>query len=172
VSASSAAVRWPAVVAITLAALALRAFQLNAQNLWYDEIGSVKVIATPLATLATELERDRVEPTAWLSMAYWALTKAVASTGVGDRDAALRLTSAVLGTATVPALAWAIAPIVPPGAAVAAAAALALSSFHVWYSQEVRPYVLLVLLVTLAVGAWVRALARGGARRWRRPRSW
>jgi len=34
-----------------------------------------------------------------------------------------------------------------------------LSPFHVWYSQEVRPYVLLVLAVTLAMGAYYRALA-------------
>ncbi|MCC6848697.1 MAG: glycosyltransferase family 39 protein [Deltaproteobacteria bacterium] len=165
-SGSPRAVRWPAVVLLTLAALALRVFHLNAQNLWYDEIGSVKVIATPLSRLAADFEAGRAEPTAWLSMAYWALTKAVTWPDLGERDATLRMTSALLGAATVPALAWATAPILPPGAVVAAAAALALSPFHVWYSQEVRPYVLLILLVTLAVGAWVRALAQDGIGRW------
>ncbi len=48
----------------------------------------------------------------------------------------------------------------------ASAAALALSPFHVWYSQEVRPYALLVLLATAAMGAYVRALERGGWRWW------
>ncbi|MCC6765485.1 MAG: glycosyltransferase family 39 protein [Deltaproteobacteria bacterium] len=165
-SAPPRAVPRSAIVLLAVAAFALRAFHLNAQNLWYDEIGSVQVIATPVSRLASDFEAGRLEPTAWLSMAYWALTKAVAWPGLGDRDAVLRLTSAALGAATIPALAWATAPILPPGAVVAAAAALALSSFHVWYSQEVRPYVLLILLVTLAVGAWVRALGGGGGSRW------
>jgi hypothetical protein len=151
---------------LTVVALGLRLFRLNAQSLWYDEIGSVQVIATPLGELAAGIAAGRVEPTAWLSTAYWALTKAATWPALGGRDATLRLTSALVGTATVPALAWATAPILPSGAVIAAAAALALSPFHVWYSQEVRPYVLLILLVTLAVGAWVRALARGGAGRW------
>src|SRR6185369_11747637 len=58
-----------------------------------------------------------------------------------------------------PAFAWTATAFLPPPAALAATAALALSPFHVWYSQEVRPYALLVLLVVLAMGAVARALA-------------
>ncbi len=156
--------RW--LVVLTLLAFGLRAFHMDAQSLWYDEIGSVKVVTTPLVELAGALDAGRVEPTAWLSTAYYALLKAVAWTALGDRDGMMRLTSVVLGTATVPAIAWAATPLVPAPVALAAAAALAISPFHVWYSQEVRPYALLVLLATLTIGAFARARRHGGAARW------
>jgi len=162
VNASATSVRWSVVLWLTVAALALRAFHVNAQSLWYDEIGSMKVIATPVAELAAAVDTGRVEPTTWLSMAYWAFAKSCVALSPWDPDTTMRFASALVGTATVPALAWALAPVLPANAVLASAAALAVSSFHVWYSQEVRPYVLLILIVTLAVGAYVRALARGG----------
>ena len=59
---------WSAIVVLTLVGFGLRAFHMNAQSLWFDEIGSVTVATTPLADLVRAVETGgRVEPTAWLS---------------------------------------------------------------------------------------------------------
>jgi 4-amino-4-deoxy-L-arabinose transferase-like glycosyltransferase len=147
------------VLLLTLVGLALRAFHMNAQSLWFDEILSVRIATTPLADLTHAVERGEVEPTAWISTAYYAVAKAVLWIPHGAPDLLLRATSVALGVATIPAFAWTATAFLPPPAALAATAALALSPFHVWYSQEVRPYALLVLLVVLAMGAVARALA-------------
>jgi mannosyltransferase len=154
------------VLLLTLVGLALRAFHLNAQSLWFDEVGSVRIATTPLAELTRAIENGDVEPTAWISTAYYALAKAVLWIPHDTPDTLLRGTAVALGVATIPALAWTASVFVPAPAALAATAAIALSPFHVWYSQEVRPYVLLVLLVVLAMGALVRALATDGPAWW------
>lgn len=148
------------VVLLTLIGLALRAFHLNAQSLWFDEISSVRIAITPVSALIQTIQSGgAIEPTAWLSTAYYALAKAVLSIPHDSPDALLRATAAALGVATIPALAWTASAFLPQSAVLAATAAIAISPFHVWYSQEVRPYALLVLLVTLTMGTLVRALA-------------
>jgi len=155
------------VVLLTLVGLALRAFHMNAQSLWFDEIGSVRIATTPLSDLIRAVEGGgTVEPTAWLSTAYYALAKAVLWIPHESPDALLRATAVALGVATIPALAWTASAFLPTPAVLAATAAIAFSPFHVWYSQEVRPYALLVLLTTLAMGALLRALTTDRAFYW------
>lgn len=83
----------------------------------------------------------------------------------GDSEWAMRLPSAVFGTATVPALAWMSGRWLGRDTIVPAAWLAAGSPFLVWYSQEARNYSLLFLCVTLAAGALLgvrRRLAAGG----------
>jgi hypothetical protein len=94
------------------------------------------------------------------------LAKAALAVSPAGPDATLRLLSVVLGTATIPALAWTTSAFLPAGAVLATTAALAVSPFHLWYSQEVRPYVLLVLIAILLMGAYLRALASNRAGAW------
>ncbi len=145
------------VLVLTLVGFAVRAFHMNAQSLWFDEIGSANVATMPLVELLAT-NASRVEPTAWLSTAYYALVRTVLWLPHASPDWLLRATSVALGTATIPALAWTASAFLPATSALVVTAALAVSPFHVWYSQEVRPYVLLVLAVTLAMGAYYRAL--------------
>lgn len=152
---------------LTALGFGLRAFHMNAQSLWFDEIGSVTVATTPLAELSRAITTGNgVEPTAWLSTGYNALLKLILLVPHDSPDLLLRLSSVVIGTATIPLFAWTAAAIVPPRAAVVATALLALSPLHVWYSQEVRPYAALLLLVVLALGALARALASNEIRWW------
>ncbi len=155
-----------AIAVLTLVGCALRAFHANAQSLWFDEIGSARIATMPMAALIDAVEQRTVEPTAWLSTAYYAVVRTVLLLPHGSPDALLRSTSVALGTATIPAFAWTASALLSADAALAATTFLAFSPFHVWYSQEVRPYALLVLITTLLMGAYLRALATGAARWW------
>lgn len=146
-------------ILLTLAGLALRAFHMDAQSLWFDEIGSAHVATMPLADLVHAGETNgAIEPTAWLSTAYYAVLRTVLALPHASPEWLLRATSVALGTATIPALAWTAGAFLPRTTVLVVTTALAVSPFHVWYSQEVRPYVLLVLVATLAMGAYFRAL--------------
>lgn len=82
-----------------------------------------------------------------------------------DSETALRLPSALLGTLNI-ALLYALGRILGSSTAgLLAAALLALSPFHIWYSQEARPYALLGFCATLFVLAVFMAL-RTEKRRW------
>ena len=141
---------------------------MNTQSLWYDEIGSVTIATTSIDDLGRAIVSGTgVEPTAWLSAGYNALLKLLLLLPHGSSpDALFRLSSVVIGTATIPLLAWTASAIAPAPVTVATTALLALSPLHVWYSQEVRPYVLTLLLVVLAVGALLRALETNRRRWW------
>jgi mannosyltransferase len=81
----------------------------------------------------------------------------------GHGEVGLRSLSALIGTATVPAAWWASAGVLGDRARVALAALVAVNPLLVWYSQEARAYALVVLLTTLSLGFFARALqGRGG----------
>lgn len=82
----------------------------------------------------------------------------------GGSDAALRAPSAWCGVATVPAMAWLSSRWLGRETAGWAAWLTAGSPFLVWYSQEARPYSMLILLVCVS-SAMMLELSRLGARR-------
>lgn len=167
--ARSAAARpyWPAVAVLTVAGFALRAWHMSAQNLWTDEVETAKIALLPMAELMRAARGELpILPTAWLSPLYYLIIRSALLLPHASVDAALRLSSVVVGAATVPALAWTGRRLLGAPAALAATVVLALSPFHVWYSQEVRPYALLVLLAVLTIGLFARALERPAAGTW------
>src|SRR5262249_17237538 len=83
----------------------------------------------------------------------------------GVSEVGLRSLSALIGTATVPIAYLAARTLTPRReAAIATCAFAAVSPVLVWYSQEARAYMLLVLLGALSFVFLLRAL-RGGDRR-------
>ena len=146
------------VLAATLLAAALRAFHLGAQSLWVDEVFtwlSVDV-GRPLH-LAAVLENVH-GPLYGLILHLWGDL-------AGDSEWALRAPSVVFGVAVVPALAWLAARWLGRQTAIWAAWLAAGSPYLVWYSQEARNYMLLILCTCLAgaalLGSAQRPLARG-----------
>lgn len=158
--------RW-AIGLLTAIGFALRVFHMNAQSLWFDEVVSVQIATTPVDTLVRAIEgAGAIEPTAWLSTAFYALAKGALLIPHARPDALLRATSVAIGTLTIPAFAWMASALLPAAAVVAGTAFVAISPFHVWYSQEFRPYALLLLLTVLAMGAFLRALATDRTGHW------
>ncbi|PVB61603.1 glycosyltransferase family 39 protein [Labrenzia sp. 011] len=126
---------------ILIVAAALRIFGLDRTSLWYDEAVSWSQSSGTFRELLSSVAADNYPPLhnviLWLTMPV-----------LGDSETALRLPSALLGVLAV----WLI---YLTGRALAgegqgagcvgllAAALLALSPFHVWYSTEARMYALL-----------------------------
>ena len=140
-------------LAATLLAAALRAFHLGAQSLWIDELFTWMSadVGRPFA-LATLLEN--------IHGPLYSLAVHLGGGWLGDAEWALRLPSFVCGVATVPALAWLAARWLGRAEAVWAAWLAAGSPFLVWYSQEARGYMQLILCACVA-----SALLVGPARR-------
>jgi hypothetical protein len=128
-------------LAITLLAAALRLPTLALESLWYDETFTAWLAGLPLANLWAATMGD-VHPPTWY-LIEWAVVHAL-----GNGEFALRLVSGLAGVGLVPAV-WRLATILDLPQE-AAALVTALAPFAVYYSQEARPYSLLMLSTTLA----------------------
>ena len=140
--------------ALVLLALALRLARLRFQPLWWDEGWSLYFATTDVGTMLELTAVDIHPPFYYLLLHLWTR---LFGPGVGS----VRLLSILIGTATVPLLYLAgkrlLDPRVPLRSPVGkrlldrrgplmAVGLLALSPFHIYYSQEVRMYGLVTLL--------------------------
>ncbi|MBA3534040.1 MAG: glycosyltransferase family 39 protein [Ardenticatenales bacterium] len=139
----------PWLSALLLLALGLRLLALEVQPLWWDEGYSLYFATETPARLLDLTSLDIHPPLYYLLLQGW-----MALLGIGAIQA--RLLSVFLGVLALP-LAWQVARcFVGKRAAGATVLLLALSPFHIYYSQEVRMYALVALLALLAVAAWQR----------------
>lgn len=144
-------------LAATLVAALLRAFHLGAQSLWVDEVFTWfgANVHAPLR-LAALLENVHGPLYTLILHAWGALA--------GDAEWALRAPSLFFGVAVVPVLAWLARRWLGRDTAAPAAWLAAGSPFLVWYSQEARNYMMLILCTCLAgvalLGAGRRQLLR------------
>ena len=154
-------------VTVLVVAAALRLNDLDRTSLWYDEAVSWSQSTGSFTALLASVATDNYPPLH--NIVLW-LTIPV----VGDGEAALRLPSALLGVGAV-LLTYVVGKLLAGrGAGLSAAALLALSPFHIWYSTEARMYALLAacglayLLTTLTVlknpsATWLTLLVVSGA---------
>jgi len=140
------------VALLSAVAVALRGWQLGRAPLWVDEAMSWHFSRLPLADLAAGLLLDSGPPLYYLLLRAW-------TTLAGDGELALRLPSALAGSALVPAL-WAVGRrTLGPPIGLAAAAIAALAPAAVAFSREARVYPLLSLAALLALHFSSRWLA-------------
>jgi mannosyltransferase len=162
---------WWVLLALTLLAAALRLSTLGQQSLWYDEAFTpVHVLRGSLGSTLHNVLHSENTPPLWYVL-EWAISRVL-----GTGAVALRLLSALAGIATVP-VAWAIGCELegpsagPPAAqrvrrvAIATGAFVAANPLFVWYSQEARAYGLFVLMASLALLCFLRALREPTTRR-------
>lgn len=158
----------PALVALTVAGLVLRAWGVGSQSLWFDEWLTQSDLGGGPVDLVRNVANREGHPVPYFAL-LWAWARVF-----GDGEAALRSVSVLAGAATIPvayalvhrmARSAAASPSGATGSAVslwparAAALLLAVNPLAVWYSREARPYALLCL----AGGLLVLAAARAGA---------
>lgn len=146
------------ILAATFVAALLRLFRLGHQSLWIDEQFSLLAAGVP----------GPFDPRALLENVHGPLHAAVvaafAAVG-GTSETVLRLPSALAGIALVPVMAWLAARFAGRETAAPAAWLTAGAPFAIWYSQECRNYVFLMLASALATGLLLglheRVRARG-----------
>lgn len=142
-----------AALLLIAAGFGLRLYQLAAESLWYDELLQLDIAqglppeVGGVATIFPRLRGHAAVPLDYLLSHFWIL--------LGRDEGWTRLPAVMAGVLVLPVVyqlgrRWLGRP-----AALLLLALLALSPLHVRYSQEVRPYALVLLGVTLAIyGYW------------------
>ena len=143
--------RPPAILWIVLLALGLRLARLAFQPLWWDEGWSLYFATTDVGAMLNLTAVDIHPPLYYLLLHLWTLL-------LGPSPLAVRLLSVLVGTATVPLLYATGRRLLGERGGLLAALLLAISPFHVYYSQEVRMYGLVTLL---GVGRFLLCAALG-----------
>jgi uncharacterized membrane protein len=129
------------VAGLFILALALRLYHLDWNSVWLDEAFTYFYVQQGWIEIALNVPTDCHPP-----LFYW-LTKAALCLGQGDSW--LRLVAAVSGALTVPVFYY-IGKEFTEDAGLIMALFLAISPFHVAYSQEARMYTLLLLTFSLS----------------------
>jgi len=137
---------------ITLFAAALRLFRLGEWSLWVDEVHTYRDFTVDESIFWSDASRVRYYPASFQLMRW--LAPFLPSLGEGW----LRLPFAFFGIATVPTIALMGRLIVGRGAALAAALLLAVSPWHIFWSQNCRSYSMLLFFALMASAAWWQAV--------------
>lgn len=140
---------------MTVLGCALRFTGLSRESLRLDEAMSFDVIARPLGEIALRLHTDPHPPVYFWVLRCWTAV-------FGTSEAGMRSLSAALGTATIPLAAAFAMRLLSPAAALCAAFLLAVSPFHLYYSQDARPYALFGLLLIVSWCLFVDFFRKGG----------
>lgn len=139
-------------VGITLLATFLRLYKLGEWSFWIDEAHTFRDATSDFANFRQSHVARYPLSFLLLRTMLWFLP----STG----EAWLRLPFAFFGIATVPALAFVSRGMVGRTAALLAAALLAISPWHIYWSQNCRSYAVVCFLSVLAMGAFFEANRR------------
>lgn len=155
------AATWAGLAIVLAAALALRLPGLN-EGLWFDEIQTlVTYVRLPLPDIVTTFDSQNQH-------LLYSLLAGLSVRAFGDAAWALRLPAVLFGVASIGATFWLGRLVATRRQALLAAALLAASYHHVWFSQNARGYTGLLLFTLLGTGLFARLLGEHGSR----PRTW
>jgi mannosyltransferase len=131
---------WLGSAIVLVLAGTLRIAALARSELWFDEAYAALIAQLPVAQLLEELERDSSPPLYYLTLHFWMDL-------MGREPAALRALSVGSGLLAVYLCFFLGRRLWDEKTGWLAALLLALSPLHVYYSREVRPYSLFIVLV-------------------------
>ncbi len=151
---------YAALTAIIVAGVVLRLTALNRQSLWFDEIDVVVRAQRPLSqVLHTFIAAGENGPLYNILLALWIRV-------AGISEIAVRFPSAVAGALAIPLIYLLGRRLASAPVGLVAAGLLAISPYHVWYSQEAKMYAMVVLLALASSYALVEALESNHSRWW------
>ncbi|HMA37607.1 MAG TPA: glycosyltransferase family 39 protein [Chloroflexia bacterium] len=151
---------WVWVAGLTLLAAGLRTYHLGAESFWFDEADIIRQAQAPLGTLLLSFTHAGENgPLYTLLLHFWILLR-------GTGESAVRTLPLLLGTATVPLIYYMGKRLLSRELGLVAAALLAVSPFHIWYSQDAKMYTLVVLVTLGSTTLYLEALEKGLARWW------
>ncbi|HEY0377776.1 MAG TPA: glycosyltransferase family 39 protein [Pyrinomonadaceae bacterium] len=145
-----------ALVLIVAAGALLRIHELGSESVWLDEAFSIKLSHDAPARIIEETSKDVHPPLYYFVLHYWMML-------FGDSESGSRLLSALFGVLAVVATYKVAERLFGRATALVSAALLALSRFHLEFSQEARMYTLLGLLALVSMHFFVK-LVEGRSR--------
>ena len=152
--------RWTwAVAGLTALGAARRFATIADQSFWRDEALTVWESSKSLGGMLSTIPNTEGHPPVY-PLAAWAWVQLF-----GTSETAVRSLSALAGTATIPVVYAAASTLASRRAGIVAAALVAASPFGLWYSQEARPYSLMLLFGACSFLAFAKLL-KAPERRW------
>lgn len=149
----------PILGGLTLLGLFLRLSTVTSRGLWLDEISQVGQFDSSVWDTIRSQMGGTHPPFYHILMHFW--------TGAfGVSEAALRMLPLIIGVLSIPVAYWAASVLYSRRVGLYAAFVLALSPFHIWYSQEARMYSMLMFFALLSTGSLVLALKRNTPVNW------
>jgi uncharacterized membrane protein len=143
---------------LTLVAFALRWYQLGVHSLWFDELLELDIAQGPFAEIGPQMIRHAAMPLDYYLLYGWVR--------LGRQEEWVRFLALSFGLLAVPLTYRLARHLFNPRTGYLAATLLTFTFFAIQYSQETRPYALLLLLTTLAyLGLW-RVYQTGRFRYW------
>lgn len=153
-------IHYTALSLILIVGAYLRLTALARQSLWFDEIDVVVRAQRPLSVvLHTFVAPGENGPFYNILLALWIRVAGISETAV-------RFPSAVAGVLAIPLIYLLGRRLAGSTTGLLAAGLLAISPYHVWYSQEAKMYAIVVLLALASSLALVEALETDRARWW------
>jgi mannosyltransferase len=145
---------------VIAAGLLLRLYQLGADSFWIDEVGVAQVIANPSLV---EMLREAHNHVMAMPLDYvldWIFAR------FGSSEGFLRLPSVLWGVLTLVVCYFFFKRLTSKTTALLTALFLALSPFHIQYSQELRFYAALTFFYWLVAWLLWRAIENPTSKRW------
>jgi 4-amino-4-deoxy-L-arabinose transferase-like glycosyltransferase len=142
---------------ITLFAAALRFYKLGEWSFWIDEIFTINHAMSHYSS-AERIINNIPPATNWVPISVM-LTAQVLNIG-GINEWSARLCSAIIGTVTIPILYFPTRKIFDARVALIALLLLAVSPWHIFWSQNARFYTALLLFYSLALFVFYFAIER------------
>lgn len=139
-------------VAITVLAAVLRLYRLGEWSFWVDEGHTFRDVMVPSKQFWDSNIRNY--PVSYL------LLRALVGLGMRTSEGWLRLPFAFFGILSVPALALFGRALVGARAALVAALLLAVSPWHIYWSQSARSYTMVLFFAMIAAGTFYEGMRR------------
>jgi uncharacterized membrane protein len=148
------------VTGIVLVGAFLRFYRLAYQSLWYDELVSMNM-ATSLTSLGSIWNaRFYPHPPLFVALLHFLLK------GLSPSEFSVRLLPACAGVLALPLSYGYLSEVANKRIALVALVLLTFSPFHIFYSQEGRPYALMFTMVIVTLWVFHRALRENGIGWW------
>lgn len=144
---------------ITLVALILRFYKLGEWSFWFDEIFTVNRATVHYNDLGYVIRR--LPQQVWLPVSVLLTGQSLTLFGVSEFNA--RLFPAIIGIITIPILYFPIRRYLGTGVALISCLLLAVSPWHLFWSQNARFYTALLLFTVLALSSFYYAFERDKA---------
>ena len=146
-------------IVLTIAAFALRFYNLGFNSIWLDEGSTLGFARQSLLGIWESTAGGEYNPPLFHYIEHFMLT-------FGDSEFILRFVPALMGALTVPVFYFIGREVCGRMGGIIAAALLAFSSFHVYYSQDARAYTTMLLFFSIAVLFYLIALRSDSLKHW------
>ena len=146
-------------IGLTLAGFLLRFYNLGGNSLWLDEASTLTFARQSLIGIWESTAGGEFNPPLFYWLEHGMLL-------FGESEFVLRLLPALLGALTIPVVYFIGKEFRDRNVGLIAAALLAFSPFHIFYSQEARAYAPMLFFFSLALLFYMRASRSNGIRSW------